>query len=216
MPKLSASVKASLAIPDHCFVIIPTWSPVCTETTLNSTSPQQLMVQIGPDNNFESKEKLEQTRIAVLTLDPEHGAAKLVPDLDARVEDAPLLGDGANCCARRGRHLVLQCPPSALPSSHLHLLQAAGKAAGLAAERPGQVQDLLALQVRYLHVEGSDGTAALSCEAVRVLLGVVDLLPHRIEHLVLVRRLETRDGFQDLDLGERLRRCCSACPLPFV
>ena len=132
------------------------------------------------------------------------------------MEEAPLLGDGANCCARRGGHLVLQCQLSALPSSHLHLLQAAGKAAALTAERPGQVQDLLALQVRNFHIEGSDGTAALACEAVRVLLGVVDLLPHRIEHLVLVSRLEARDGFQDLNLGERLRRCCSARPLPFV
>ena len=70
MPKLSASVNASLSTPDHCLEIFPTWgsqlqikhtsytavisaltfSPVCSDRTSNSTSlMQQLMVLQGPE-----------------------------------------------------------------------------------------------------------------------------------------------------------------------
>ena len=81
----------------------------------------------------------------------------------------------------------------------LKLLETAGEAAALTAERSVEVDDLLALHVRDVHVEGSGGTAALPGAAVSVLLGVVDLLAQRIEHFVLVSGLEASEGFQDLD-----------------
>ena len=57
---------------------------------------------------------------------------------------------------------------------------------------------LLALDVRYVHVEGSQG-APPPGEEIRVLPGVVDLLAQGIEHLVLVRHLEPSGDLQDLD-----------------
>ena len=48
IPKLSASVKASLRRPDHCLLIFPTSVLPSGDKTLNSTSPQMLNVQTGP------------------------------------------------------------------------------------------------------------------------------------------------------------------------
>ena len=48
IPNISASVKASLTKPDHCFDILPTLVDPSLERTLNSTSPHILNVQKGP------------------------------------------------------------------------------------------------------------------------------------------------------------------------
>ena len=61
------------------------------------------------------------------------------------------------------------------------------------------MDNLLALHVRDVHVEGSGRATALSRAAVSVLLGVVDLLAQRIEHFVLVCGLEASEGLQELD-----------------
>ena len=80
----------------------------------------------------------------------------LVLDHKVGVDDAPLLFNLPNDGAGR--------------TGDLQLLETAGEAAALAPERPVEVDDLLALHVRDVHVEGPGGTAALPGETVRVLL----------------------------------------------
>ena len=94
----------------------------------------------------------------------------------------------------------VQTAESLLQQSHLQLLKAAGAAAGLAPERPREVDDLLPHVVGQPDVEGADGAAALPRAAVRLLLRLVDRLAHHVQHRVLVVRLEPREGLQHLHL----------------
>jgi len=62
IPKLSASVNASLSIPDHCFEIFPTSTLSSGVMIWNSTSPQMLYVHQGPTIfkiSFSSASKIE-------------------------------------------------------------------------------------------------------------------------------------------------------------
>ena len=82
----------------------------------------------------------------------------------------------------------------------LQLLQTAGKAAALAAERPDQVYDLPAVVVHDLHLERSPGTAAHSGQAVALFLGEEDVLAQSVGDLVLVLGLPTSEGLEQLHL----------------
>ena len=82
----------------------------------------------------------------------------------------------------------------------LQLLQTAGAAAGLAPERPREVDHLLARVVGQPDLEGADGAAAVPVAAAGVLRGLVDRLAHHVQHGVLVVSLESRERLQYLHL----------------
>ena len=82
----------------------------------------------------------------------------------------------------------------------LQFLKTAGAAAGLAPQRPREVDDLLARVVGQPDVEGAEGAAALPRAAVGLLLGLVDGLTHHVQYSVLVVRLEPSERLQDLYL----------------
>ena len=65
-------------------------------------------------------------------------------------------------------------------------MQAAGKPAGDAAERPYEADHLPVHGVLYLHVEAAQRAAAVPGAAVVLLFGVVDLLAQTVLYLVLV------------------------------
>ena len=108
----------------------------------------------------------------------------LVLDHKVGVDDAPLLFNLPNDGAGR--------------TGDLQLLETAGEAAALTPEGPVEVDHLLPLHVRDVHVEGPHGAAALPGAAVSVLFGVENLLAEGIEPLVFVCCLEASEGLQDL------------------
>jgi len=107
--------------------------------------------------------------------DPERGRA-----------DGPLLLDGADDIAGWCRHL--------------DALQAAGKQAGGAGQRPVHVDDLLLEVVEDPHVEGTRRTAAVAGAAVIVLRREIDLLTQGVLDRELVVGLEAGEGLEQLDL----------------
>ena len=84
--------------------------------------------------------------------------------------------------------------------TYLQLLKTAWAAAGLAPERPVEVDHLLARVVCQPDVEGADGAAALPRAAVGLLLGLEDRLTHHVQHCVLVVGLKSSERLQDLHL----------------
>ena len=84
--------------------------------------------------------------------------------------------------------------------TNLQLLETARAAAGLAPERPVEVDHLLARVVCQSDVEGADGAAALPRAAVGLLLGLEDRLTHHVQHGVLVVGLKSCERLQDLHL----------------
>ena len=79
-------------------------------------------------------------------------------------------------------------------STYFQLLEAAWAAAGLAPERPVELDHLLARVVCQSDVEGADGAAALPRAAVGLLLGLEDRLTHHVQHRVLVVGLKSNEG----------------------
>ncbi len=83
---------------------------------------------------------------------------------------------------------------------HLQLLETTREAAGIAHERPLEVNDLSAEVVEQRQIERPVRAAAIPRAAVGLLLGPVELLAHRVQHQVLVVRLEARQHLQQLHL----------------
>ena len=54
--------------------------------------------------------------------------------------------------------------------------------------------------LKRCHTKGPLWSTDVPCAAVRVLLGLVHVLTHRVFHRVLVLSLEPREGFQHLNL----------------
>lgn len=78
-------------------------------------------------------------------------------------------------------------------STPLYLLQAAGKPAGGTAVGSYEADDLTVRVVLDLHVEATQGAAAVACAAVVLLLGLVDLLTQAVLDLVLVVGLKASE-----------------------
>jgi len=89
---------------------------------------------------------------------------------------------------------------SARGRADFDFLETAREATGLASQGAGDVDHLLSLDVRDVHIEWPGGSAALSSAAVSVLLGLVHLLAEGVEDLVFVRGLEASESFQNLHL----------------
>jgi len=121
-----------------------------------------------------------------LVLDLQNLAACLVLDHKSSFTNSPTLLHGSDDKSK-GR-------------AHLQLLEAASKAASLAAKRPGQVNHLHPSVVSDVDVKRSLCATTLACTAVRVLHHLVHLLPRRVQHLVLVGSLKTSDDLQCFNL----------------
>ena len=70
----------------------------------------------------------------------------------------------------------------------------------MASERSVEVDDLHVGVVSDVHLKRSKWSTTLSGQTVSVLLGIVDLLTHGVEHLVLVGSLKPSHRLQDLNL----------------
>lgn len=74
-----------------------------------------------------------------------------------------------------------------------HLLQAAGAAAGNAAEWADETDDFAVHAVLDLHVEAAQRATAVPRAAVVLLLGLVDALAEAVLYVVLVVGLEAQE-----------------------
>lgn len=110
----------------------------------------------------------------------------MIQDAERGRANGPLLLDGADDIARRCRDL--------------DALQAAGKEAGGAGQRPMHVDYLLLKVVEDPHVKGTGGAAAVPGATVVVLYRVVDLLAEGILDRKLVVGLKAGEGLEQLDL----------------